>query len=288
MSSERDGNVSIVGPEGTPLSFPLADGVGRLAAFVVDLSILGVTLSVALCGLAMWLTLGSSLVIAIGIVLLFAIRNGYFLFFESLWQGATPGKRALGLRVVSRDGGRLRLEAVVARNLMRDLELFVPLVIVVAPEAVIGTAPTWLRWLSALWVFLIGSMPLYTKERTRAGDLVGGTVVVKIPRAVRLRDETRTASSVLAFTRDQLAVYGEHELETLAELLRAAETGRATPDDLRLVARTIKQRIGFDGTEPERAPLSFLREFYRSQRSELENKLVLGKRKASKHDVAKS
>ena len=59
-------------------------------------------------------------------------------------------------------------------------------------------------------------MPLYTKERTRAGDLVGGTVVVKIPRAVRLRDETRTASSALAFTRDQLAVYGEHELETLA------------------------------------------------------------------------
>lgn len=284
MSSEGGAQVSIVGPEGTPLSFPLADGLMRFSAFAVDLAILITVNAIALCGVGMSFTLGSSTVIALGIVLLFAVRNGYFLFFEMFWQGATPGKRALNLRVVSRDGGRLRVEAVVARNLMRDLELFVPFVIMVAPEAVIGTAPSWLRWLSALWVFLIGSMPLYTKERTRAGDLVGGTVVVTIPRAQRLRDETRVAGHSLAFTREQLAVYGEHELETLAQLLRASDAGQATLDDLRLVATTIKKRIGFEGTEPEKSPLIFLREFYRSQRSELENKLVLGKRKANKHE----
>jgi len=284
MSSE--GIVSIVGPEGTPLSFPLADAFSRFGAFFIDLAILVMVNAIALCGFAFTFTLGSSLLMALGIVLLFAMRNGYFLFFETFWQGATPGKRSVGLRVVSRDGGRLRIEAVVARNLMRDLELFVPLVIVLAPQAVIGTAPWWVRLVAGLWIFVIGAMPFYTKERTRAGDLVGGTVVVTIPRAVRLRDETHAVSTSLAFSRDQLAVYGEHELETLAELLRSVDHGRAQPEDLKLVAKTIQKRIRFEGTEPERAPLVFLREFYRSQRSELENKLVLGKRKASKHDVA--
>lgn len=286
MPTTTDGrrSVAIVGPEGTPLSFPLADGAARFVAFTTDLAILTMTLGLLLCGVAASLTLDTTFVFALGMVLLFAVRNGYFLFFETLWQGATPGKRLLGLRVVSRDGGRLRLEAVVARNLLRDLELFVPLVVILAPESVIGVAPTWLRWVSGLWVLLIGAMPLYTTERTRAGDLVGGTVVVTVPRAVLLRDETRSATQDLVFTREQLSVYGEHELEVLAELLRSAEAGRATTADFQLVATTIARRIGFEGSEPERTALPFLREFYRAQRAELENRLVLGRRKADKHD----
>ena len=42
-------------------------------------------------------------------------------------RGATPGKRMLGLRVVARDGARLTGGAVIARNAMREIEVFLPL-----------------------------------------------------------------------------------------------------------------------------------------------------------------
>ena len=80
------------------------------------------------------------------LLLSFALRSFYFIFFELRWQGATPGKRALGLRVIDRKGGRLKPEAVFARNLMREVEMFLPIsllwVIVVAG-----------------WLFMLGKVP---------------------------------------------------------------------------------------------------------------------------------
>lgn len=286
MSAERDGTIAVIGPEGTPLTFPLAGTFERFAAFAVDVVTLVAFSSFVVCGLGASMALGSSLLVALGIVFFFAVRHGYFLFFETLLQGATPGKRLLGLRVVARDGGRLRLEAIVARNLMRDLEVFVPLVVLMAPESLVGPSPWWMRTASGLWALAIGAMPLYTRDRSRAGDLVGGTVVVAIPRVPLIRDEsTGSATAGIGFSREELAVYGEHELETLAELLRAHELGRATSADLVLVAQTIQRKIGFGGPEPSRVPLAFLRAFYAAQRAELERRLVLGRRKASKLDT---
>ncbi len=285
MKPEGPRVIAIVGPEGTELRFPLADAFSRFAAFSVDACILVLTIGVVLCGLVGSLTLGESFVTAIALVLSFAVRHGYFLFFETVLQGATPCKRLMKLRVVSRDGGRLRLEAIVARNLMRDLEVFVPMVVLISPESVVGPAPWWMRTLSGLWALAIGGMPLYTREGARAGDLIGGTVVVAIPQARLLRDQSSTdAPEAVVFDRQQLAVYGEHELETLAELLRAYEQDRAKVEDLRLVAGTIARKIGFEGREPSRDPHAFLQAFYRAQRAELEKRLLLGKRKTDKHD----
>src|SRR3546814_2214694 len=42
-------------------------------------------------------------------------------------RGAIPGKRLMGLRVVARDGARLTGGAVVVRNAMREIEIFLPL-----------------------------------------------------------------------------------------------------------------------------------------------------------------
>ena len=55
------------------------------------------------------------------------LRNGWFTLFEMGGRGATPGKRLLGLRVVARDGARLTGGAVIARNAMREIEVFLPL-----------------------------------------------------------------------------------------------------------------------------------------------------------------
>lgn len=282
--SRRPSTIEIVGPEGTLLSFPFASGIERFTAFCFDMGLLIIIMTVAVVGFVASFAIGSSVLTAFGLVLFFMIRHGYFLFFETFLQGSTPGKRALKLRVIARDGGRLRVEAIVARNLMRDLEVFVPMVVMISPESLVGPAPWWLRLSAGVWTLVIGAMPLYTRERSRAGDLIGGTIVVGIPQAVLTRDESARGAKALTFTREELAVYGEHELETLAELLRAVEVGHASVADLRLVAETIQKKIGFVGGEPSKFPKEFLRVFYSAQRDELERRLVLGRRKSNKHD----
>lgn len=283
--ARADRRVRLLAPEGTHVDFALASVGERAVAYVLDVMLSQlVLLAFVILGFAATLLTASEHVLALIILGAFAIRHGYFLFFETRFQGSTPGKRLLNLRVVSRDGAQLGLDAIVARNVMRDLEVLLPLVLLVAPEAAIGRSPAWLAYPAIAWILVVALLPVLTRERTRAGDLVAGTVVVRVPRTELLRDEARgTRGARLRFTREQLAVYGEHELETLAALLRAYESGKADDSDLRIVAETIARRIGFEGSEPHRSPATFLRAFYRDQRTELERALVLGRRIADKH-----
>ena len=69
------------------------------------------------------------------IISVFLFRNAYFLYFELGDRAATWGKRAVGIRVAARDGGRLTAEAVIARNIVRDVELFLPIMFLTSGEA---------------------------------------------------------------------------------------------------------------------------------------------------------
>jgi uncharacterized RDD family membrane protein YckC len=284
MTEDRDGErfVHLITPEGADLVFALATVGERAIAFSVDVVIILVIAFVFVVAVSFAAGLaGSALIFAFLVLGLFAIRWGYFLFFEAFLQGSTPGKRFFGLRVVSRDGARLSMESIVARNVLRDLELFLPLAFSAAPTEVLS-APWWLRLPAVLWVILLVGLPLFTRERTRAGDLVAGTIVVRAPKILLVRDEAVGHRSGLRFTKQQLAVYGEHELETLADLLRKLDAGQATDDDLRVVAEAIARRVRFEGREPAQRPAAFLRAFYAEQRAELERELVLGRRIADK------
>jgi len=276
--------LSLVTPEGVPLELELATLSERFMAFFLDLALLTFGL-VVLGVVAVLLGLALPDLWAVSLLGLFAIRHGYFLFFELRWRGTTPGKRALRLHVLSRDGGGLGVDAVFARNLLRDVELFLPLAALALPERLVGPSPAWL-WLPAVgWVAVVSLLPVVSRERTRAGDLVAGTVVVRVPRAALLADEAaRTAPAPLEFTPAQLSVYGERELEALAGVLRRADEGQATVQDLHVIAATIARKVGFEGEEPNLDPASFLRTFYRAQRARLEERLLFGKRKASKLD----
>ncbi|MDQ3033641.1 MAG: RDD family protein [Myxococcota bacterium] len=284
-----DRTVRLLAPEGTELELSLATVGERAIAYALDVVLSQlILLFFVIIGLLITAATASEHVIALIILGAFFIRHGYFLFFETRFQGSTPGKRVLGLRVVSRDGAQLGLDAIVARNVMRDLEVLLPLALLLAPEAAIGRAPGWLAYPAIAWILVVAMLPVITRERTRAGDLVAGTVVVRVPKTVLMRDEARgTRGARLRFTREQLAVYGEHELETLAGLLRSFEADKADEGDLQVVAQTIAQRIGWDGDEPRRTPATFLRAFYRDQRTELERALVLGRRIADKHERGK-
>ncbi len=279
-------SLEIVGPEGVPLRFPAASLPERASAFFFDLFVIG-------CGIgALVLLLIGAAGFGVGFPLVligfFVLRHFYFALFELLWRGATPGKRLLRIRVISRDGLGLRPEAVFARNLVRDVELFVPLVVLSAPEQVMGPAPGWLRLLMGLWVLVMAFMPVLTREGTRVGDLVGGTRVVRVPAADLVADAAdRSSTAPAAFTEAQLAHYGEKELETLADLLRRFEERRAELSDLYVVSTTIARKIGYAGDQPAQDPPRFLRSFYQHQRAALERQLLFGTRKASKLDGAR-
>ena len=283
----RSRELRLVTPEGVPLVFELADLFERTMAFLLDIAIQGLALfALALIGITLMPVLADQS-LALMFLGVFVVRHFYFVFFEVRWSGATPAKRLLRLRVIARDGGGLPAEAVFARNLLRDVELFIPIVALSMPAALVGRSPWWM-WLPALsWVLVVSSLPLMTPQRQRAGDIVGDTVVVRVPRVELQLDEAAPRSQQsqsIRLTPKQLSVYGEHELETLAEILRQVDDGKTESGEVEVVARTIAKKVGYRGPEPVRDPVRFLRAFYRAQRAALEKQLLLGKRKADKFD----
>jgi len=273
--------VNIVTPEGVPLRWNVARAGERLAAFFIDLVVIVGALVVV--GVVASLAGGDGWSSWIGVLLqlfAFLLGNFYFTFFELRWQGQTPGKRSVGIRVVDRHGGPLRPDAVFGRNLMRQIELFLPLGLLVNPEALWPDAPAWGRLASLVWAFVLALLPLWNRQRLRIGDVVAGTMVVQTPRAALL-DEVGGASDALAFTAAQLDVYGVYELQVLEGLLRDHDAQKATHEGLAKVAEAIKKKIQWQGEDVN--PEKFLRAFYGAQRARLERGLLFGKRKADKY-----
>src|SRR5690606_33470345 len=99
------------------------------SAFLIDILMqLGVLVALTILMILIGVSGGmSELFLILWLVGAFALRNGWFMLFEMGGRGATPGKRLMGLRVVARDGGRLSGGAVIARNAMREIEVFLPL-----------------------------------------------------------------------------------------------------------------------------------------------------------------
>lgn len=282
----------VVTPEGIAIPFTVASRGSRFGALLLDFFILYV-------GMALFffliIFLASSIpgvkdakmsgplemLAVIFFVGMFLARYGYFMFFELGPRGATLGKRATGIRVAARDGGRLTPSAILARNLIRDIELFMPLVFLqVAPSGEAGMAGI----AAMLWFLIFMLFPFFNKDSMRAGDLIAGTWVVEAPKA-KLQDTLTTheaaagkssvANVQYKFSDEELSVYGEYELQTLERVLRDnVETSMVA------VHETICTKIGWaPGAGDERA---FLEAFYAQLRAKLEGDMRFGKRKADK------
>jgi uncharacterized RDD family membrane protein YckC len=280
-------------PEGLSLPFVVGAAWDRLAAFVIDMLIVfGATVVV-------WILVGltsaggrGGIGLSFGILASFLLWNFYFVFCEVHWGGITAGKRRAGLRVIARDGGPLRAEAVFVRNLMRNLEFFLPAVVLLAPQQTLPESPGWGRPLSAFWIFFFALMPLFNRDRLRCGDLVAGTMVVRRPQSLLLSDlaaapapgaaARRDPAAAFAFSREQLAIYGIQELQVLEDLLRRHDQGTLEQRILDEVCEKIKLKIGWPD-ERWRVPVRpFLEAFYRAQRGHLEGRLLFGQRRESK------
>jgi uncharacterized RDD family membrane protein YckC len=159
-----DSRIEIVTPENIAFHYVLAGPFRRLPAFLIDLAIRAGLLFVIGLG-CMWLfSLASATGLGLGVTLVswFALSWFYGGFFETYWNGQTPGKRMLGLRVLTVDGQPINALQAVLRNVLRDVDSM--------PLAGPG-----------------GLVPLYTlalavmaanDRYQRLGDLACGTIVV--------------------------------------------------------------------------------------------------------------
>jgi len=273
----------VVTPEGVPLPLEVAGAGDRLGAFILDFLIQCAALLVIGLGLS-WqghFSLGEDVVGALYYVLVFLIWTFYFPVFELAWQGQTPGKRILKIRAVDARGGPLSAEAVIARNLSRQVELLLP-VLAIASLAM----GAWGNLAAIGWLVGFGFLPLFNKDRLRVGDMIAGTIVVKTPAAILLEDlTTRRAAAAHTFTDAQLDVYGIYELQVLESVLRGAgQHGHF--EAVQTVAEKIKQKIGWEG--PVQDDEVFLQAFYAALRGRLERRMLFGKRRRSKYDRSES
>ena len=286
----------LVTPEGLALPLTLASRGARAGALLLDLLIIfgSVIVFIIILGMLGIGVLGANMddptpavevVLVLLILLLFLSRFGYFLFFELGPRGATPGKRALGIRVAARPtsaggAGRLTAEAVIARNLMRDVEVFIPAVFLVS-----GTAGMGVTGIAAfVWLAVFVLFPCFNKDNLRAGDLVAGTWVVEaerkiLPKAMSLAAPEAQVQHSYRFGEAELSVYGEHELQVLESVLR-----QNNPQAMRQVLEAICRKLGWEaGSGDDRA---FLEAFYAALRARLEGDMRFGKRKKDKFSEA--
>lgn len=274
-------------PEEISVPFVVAPIGDRLKAFLIDFLLIGLgTFLIAVLALV---SLPAGLLgVAVALLAIFLLQNFYFILCEVNWGGKTVGKRKAGLRVISRDGGPLTAEAVFARNLTRDLEVFLPLTALLAPEALLPGVPGWASLAALLWLFVFAALPFFNRDRLRCGDLVAGTLVVRAPVPVLLPDLAEAparlpaANAGIEFTREQLDIYGIRELQVLEDLLRRDLEGTLDRGVLDEVAGKIMAKIGWPRERRRMPSRPFLEAFYAAQRGRLEQRLLFGERRERK------
>src|SRR5204863_8178316 len=161
--------VSIPTPDQVTLDFELAGLGSRFSAYLIDT--LWIFAMIVIVAIAMFLSgmvgvrfvarafkPGSCLAsshTALLILLVFLIYWGYYVFFEGLKHGSTPGKKRLGIRVIRQDGLPIGLREAALRNLVRAADMLPP------PSYILG-----------------GLVMHFDPQGRRLGDMLAGTYVV--------------------------------------------------------------------------------------------------------------
>lgn len=178
----QQSNYSISTPENVDLHLELAGIGNRVLAAMIDTTITyGIILVI---GLLFWgaitvvglidvaekdRALINNLMGMAAIFFVFIINFGYFIFFEGLWQGQTPGKKIVSIRVIESNGQPVSWSAVVLRNLIRTLDT--------------GLA-------------FVGLLPMIIdRNEKRFGDYAGGTIVVRERKADMLSEDFKISDT---------------------------------------------------------------------------------------------
>lgn len=149
--------ISIRTPEGISFRLTLAGPVPRFLAWFVDAAaITAAAIAVQMLG-GLFRLIDPGLGAAVGIISYFVLSIGYGIFFEWRWNGQTPGKRLVRLRVMDLHGLRLQLSQVVIRNLLRSADML------------------------PAFYFLGGATSVLSPKCQRLGDIAANTIVIRVP-----------------------------------------------------------------------------------------------------------
>lgn len=161
--------VKLLTPESIELDFTLAGIGSRALALLIDYQILALGLALFWWLLSLFLNQLTDYldsldlnysqvplwVMAIGLLVTFGIYTGYFVWFEVLWQGQSPGKRLTKIRVIRDNGQPVRLAQAALRALLRPIDDIL--------------------FIGAFFIF-------FGQREKRVGDWVAGTLVVEAAR----------------------------------------------------------------------------------------------------------
>ena len=149
------------------------------------------------------------ILVAILILGVFLISWGYYIAFETLWNGETPGKRVMGLRVIKEGGYPLDFRSALIRNLMR------------AVDALPGVP--------AVPIYGAGMIAVMAGSRyKRLGDWAAGTLVVRHG----AREDTSLYTRTL----------GNAEVLRLLDATVISQLNRLTRDEYRMVRQFLERR----------------------------------------------
>lgn len=242
-----DRTLEIRTPESIAFSYELAGLGSRFLALIVDQAIQIVVIVAIFAGILLAASrvaghpvkqvisqqAAESIAIGIIVAIVFLVLFGYFIAFEALWNGQTPGKKLVGLRVV-RDGGYpIDFGASLIRNLIRVGEQLV-------------------------FYYLISAISaLISPENKRIGDIAAGTIVVRDARLSEPRNLSRSQEPAYAPTayldgderalikrflerRDALTAKRRYEL---ASQIAARVRNRVPPELARLDDEPLLERL---------------------------------------------
>lgn len=219
-------------PEQTALEFPLAGIGSRALALAID-TLVQVAMGATLALVAVMISaagflprVGKQWGYALLIFSGFVVEFGYYAFFEALWNGQTPGKRRMHLRVMQDSGRPLTVQAAILRNLLR----------------IVDSLPVF--YATGIVVSLI------SPQNKRAGDYLAASVVVREEplRKSQLAWEMEAASAPLLGAAESVVLSPE-ELQLLDAFLERRAT--IEPHVRRSIARQMADRLA----EPRSIPL---------------------------------
>jgi uncharacterized RDD family membrane protein YckC len=282
-----DLSIRISPPEGVPISFRIATGGQRFGAQLLDILITFGGMFLFFLAMIWSGVFDGSLIATLFLLLVFFLRVPYYIFSELVWNGRTIGKRIVKIRVVSADGGRLTPHQITARNLMKEVEVFMPATTILSATVESG----WVTIALLVWMLLVLLVPLFNKKRQRLGDMIAGTYVIEQPQSVLMPDLAANGTPQAAgfvFDTVHLEVYGRYELQVLEEILRQKPRTPEAIKRMEDVSKTIQRKIGYAEKVAQRDSWNFLSDFYRQQRQYLESRQLFGDAREDKfHEKTK-
>ncbi len=206
--------LTIETPEQTSLDFAVAGIGSRFLAIAYDAIIqfligliVGIGGIMALAGISTVAPKAAVWGGAFLVLFYFLLYFGYYAIFEILWNGQTPGKRKVGIRVIKDSGRPLTPAETIGRNLLRIVD--------------------WLPFLYA-----VGMVSAFlTKGNKRLGDLVVGSLVVRETALVELKPVWQTAPSAGAPVLSATAPLG---------------ADRLTPEEFALIESFLSRRSALE------------------------------------------